>query len=85
MLRDVLQGGIERGDVRPDLDPQLAIDVLKAMYAWNYRLAACRQATAAELSAMMDKQIHVHRPGLAGELKPSPREREGARRAAVGG
>jgi len=57
MLRDVLQGGIERGDVRPDLDPETAIDVLKAAYAWNYRLAACRQATAAELSAMMDKQI----------------------------
>jgi len=57
MLREVLEEGIERGDVRADLDPQLAIDVLKAAYAWNYRLAACREASAAELSAMMDRQI----------------------------
>lgn len=57
MLREVLTGGMERGDVRPDLDPETAVDVLKAAYAWNYRMAACRRATATELSAMMDKQI----------------------------
>jgi AcrR family transcriptional regulator len=57
MLRDVLLEGVERGDVRPDLDPQVAVDLLKAAYAGNYRLAACRGATAAELSAMMDQQI----------------------------
>jgi AcrR family transcriptional regulator len=57
MLRKVLLEGIERGDVRSNLDPQTAIDVLKAAYAWNYRVAARREATAAELSAMMDKQI----------------------------
>jgi AcrR family transcriptional regulator len=57
MLREVLEGGIERGDVRADLDSQLAIDVLKAAYAWNYRTAACREASASELSAMMDRQI----------------------------
>jgi heme/copper-type cytochrome/quinol oxidase subunit 2 len=57
MLREVLRAGIERGDVRPDLDPSTAIDVLKAAYAWNYRMAACRQASATELSAMMDRQI----------------------------
>jgi AcrR family transcriptional regulator len=57
MLHDALQGGIERGDVRADLDPHLAIEVLKASYAWNYRVAACRQAPASELSAMMDAQI----------------------------
>ena len=57
MLHDTLQGGIERGDVRRDLDPDLAIEVLKAAYAWNYRMAACRQAPASELSAMMDQQI----------------------------
>lgn len=59
MLREVLEEGVARGDVRRDLDPQLAIDVLKAAYAWNYRLAACRQASATELSALMDKQIQL--------------------------
>lgn len=57
MLRQVLLDGIERGDVRADLDPQLAIEVLKAAYAWNYRLAAANDAPAAEMSAVMDKQI----------------------------
>jgi len=57
MLHDTLQGGIERGDVRADIDPFLVIEVLKASYAWNYRMAACRGAPSSELSAMMDKQI----------------------------
>lgn len=57
MLRDVLEDGKARGDVRPDLDSNLTIDVLKALYAWNYHIAACGQAEAATLSAEMDKQI----------------------------
>jgi AcrR family transcriptional regulator len=57
MLREVLEDGVRRGDVRPDLDPRLAIDVLKASYAWNYRLAATCGAQAAALSAAMDNQI----------------------------
>ncbi|HWU14906.1 MAG TPA: TetR/AcrR family transcriptional regulator [Caulobacter sp.] len=59
MLREVMEEGVARGDVRRDLDLQLAIDLLKAAYAWNYRLAASRQATATELSAIMDKQIEL--------------------------
>jgi len=57
MLREVLRGGIARGDVRADLDPQLAIDVLKALYAWNYHLAAAHGAEASALSSEMDRQI----------------------------
>jgi AcrR family transcriptional regulator len=57
MLHNTLMGGVERGDVRPDIDPLLAIEVLKALYAWNYRMAACRQASASELSTMMEQQI----------------------------
>jgi AcrR family transcriptional regulator len=57
MLLDTLRDGVERGDVRADLDPVLAMEVLKASYAWNYRMAASRGASASELSAMMDQQI----------------------------
>ncbi|MBO9708665.1 MAG: TetR/AcrR family transcriptional regulator [Caulobacter sp.] len=57
MLREVLEGGVQRGDVRADLDVQVMVDTLKAAYAWNYRIAAARGAGAAELSAVMDKQI----------------------------
>lgn len=57
MLHDTLLGGVERGDVRADIDPFLVIEVLKASYAWNYRMAACRGAPSSELSGMMDQQI----------------------------
>jgi len=58
MLHDVIEDGVRRGDVRPDVDPGLAVDVLKATYAWNYRLAAAGGVVQAiELSAAMDRQI----------------------------
>ena len=57
MLSEVLEDGKARGDVRPDLDCDLAVNVLKAAYAWNYRLAAAGGAQAAELSAAMDEQV----------------------------
>lgn len=57
MLREVLDDGKTRGDVRPDLDSDLTINVLKAAYAWNYRLAAANGAQANELAAAMDQQI----------------------------
>ena len=59
MLRDVLEEGVKRGEVRPDLDPQVAIDVLKAAYAWNYRMAALSggKGDALAMSAAMDRQI----------------------------
>jgi AcrR family transcriptional regulator len=59
MLRDVLEEGVKRGDVRADLDQQVAIDVLKASYAWNYRMAAHDggKGDAPAMSAAMDRQI----------------------------
>lgn len=59
MLRDVLEEGVKRGEVRPDLDQQVAIDVLKAAYAWNYRMAALSggKGDALAMSAAMDRQI----------------------------
>ena len=40
MVRDCLTQGMARGDVRPDIDVELAVDLLVAAYAWNYRRAA---------------------------------------------
>ncbi|MBU4433750.1 MAG: TetR/AcrR family transcriptional regulator [Alphaproteobacteria bacterium] len=59
MLCDVLAEGVKRGEVRADLDRQLAIDVLKAVYAWNYRMAASAggKGDAAAMSAAMERQI----------------------------
>jgi AcrR family transcriptional regulator len=57
MLIDVLRGGVERGDVRKDVDVDLFIDTLLATYVWNYRRAAQDGADAAALIAAMDRQI----------------------------
>ncbi len=61
MLLDVLEEGVRKGEVRGDLDLRLIIDTLKASYAWNYRMAAAAGGNmpAAEMSAVMDKQIAV--------------------------
>ena len=59
MLREVLNEGVRRGEIRPDLDQDVAIDVLKAVYAWNYRMAASSggKGDARVMSAAMDQQI----------------------------
>lgn len=65
MVRGCLEGGIAHGDVRPDADLELAIDLLIAAYAWNFRLAASQDADAARLTALMDEQIGALFAGLA--------------------
>ena len=65
MLEQVLHDGVARGDVRGDLDLGLTVEVLKACYASNYRLAAARGAGAQEMSAAMDKQVALIATGWA--------------------
>ncbi|PIC01424.1 TetR/AcrR family transcriptional regulator [Caulobacter sp. X] len=59
MLLDVLRDGVQRGEVREDLDLLLIADTLKAAYAWNYRMAAAAggRLPADQMSSVMDKQI----------------------------
>jgi AcrR family transcriptional regulator len=65
MVRACLEGGIVHGDVRPDADLELVIDLLIAAYAWNYRLAVSQGVDAARLTSLMDRQIGVIFAGLA--------------------
>jgi AcrR family transcriptional regulator len=65
MLIEGLKAGVEHGDVRPDVDPEVVVDCLMAAYAWNYRLAASQGADAEALTGMMDKQIGVIFEGVA--------------------
>ncbi|MFI4935047.1 MAG: TetR/AcrR family transcriptional regulator [Caulobacterales bacterium] len=65
MVRDCLVNGVARGDVRADIDFELAVDLLIAAYAWNYRLAAAEGADSERLIAAMDRQIGVIFDGLA--------------------
>ena len=59
MLFDVLQDGIDRGEVRADLNLDDVVDVLKATYAWNYRQAAAAGGVgdAEAMTAAMERQI----------------------------
>lgn len=60
LLRDQLIGtlrsGLERGEVRADADLDAFIDLLLAVYAWNYRLAAKTTAEGQRLILAMDQQ-----------------------------
>jgi AcrR family transcriptional regulator len=65
MLAEALAGGVARGEVRPDLDPEIFIDTLLAAYIWNYRRAAQDGADAPALIAEMDRQIGLLFDGVA--------------------
>jgi AcrR family transcriptional regulator len=62
-VRAILQGAIERGEAPPDLDTDLAIEMLVALYGFNY-LRVAEGANAAELTAVMDKQLKLLFEGL---------------------
>ncbi len=61
MLHQVLEGGVARGDVRADVDLDVTVELLKAAYAWNYRLAASRggEGDLSAMSVAMERQIMV--------------------------
>jgi hypothetical protein len=65
MLAEALAGGVERGEVRADADPELFVDTLLAAYVWNYRRAAQDGADAPALIAEMDRQIGLLFEGVA--------------------
>ena len=65
VIREILQQGIERGEVRADLDFQEAIDLMMAAYAWTYRLVVTGDADAKALIAVMDRQIGLIAAGFA--------------------
>ena len=65
MLRDILDGGIARGEVRADADLETFIDALLAAYVWNYRRASHEGAAAPALIAEMDRQIGLLFEGVA--------------------
>jgi AcrR family transcriptional regulator len=65
LVRGWLAEGVQRGDVRPDADFDMIIDLLIGIYGWNYRLAASDGADAARLTAIMDRQVGLLFDGVA--------------------
>ncbi|THD73204.1 TetR/AcrR family transcriptional regulator [Phenylobacterium sp.] len=64
IVRECLTKGVAEGDVDPQVDPQEIVDLLLAAYVWTYRLAAWKGATAAEMTAVMDRQIELIAAGF---------------------
>jgi hypothetical protein len=64
LMAQWLKEGIERGDLRPDLDIPAVVDMLLGLYAWNYRLAPSENADAERLTQVMDQQIGMVFEGL---------------------
>ena len=65
MLRKILARGIETGEVRPDADLDIFMDVVLSCYGMNYRCAVQKGFDTADLIAMMDRQINVAIRGVA--------------------
>ena len=65
MVLECLHEGVSRGDVRREIDLDLAVDLLVGTYAWNYRLAAAEGADAQRLTDLFDRQVGLIFEGLA--------------------
>jgi TetR/AcrR family transcriptional regulator, cholesterol catabolism regulator len=65
MLADTLVGGIDRGEVRADVEVEVFVDTLMAAYMWNYRLAPQEGADAQAMIAAMDRQIGLLFDGVS--------------------
>jgi TetR/AcrR family transcriptional regulator, cholesterol catabolism regulator len=65
MVRDCLVEGVRRGDVRPDAEIELVVDLLIAAYAWNYRQAAAQPVRPEQLTDLFDRQVGVIFAGLS--------------------
>jgi AcrR family transcriptional regulator len=57
IIRGILAEGVAAGDVRSDVDLGEIIALLVAAYAWTYRLVITREADAAAMIEVMDRQI----------------------------
>jgi AcrR family transcriptional regulator len=64
LIEDCLSTGMAQGDVDPAADPRAIIDLLLAAYAWTYRLAAWKDASAEAMIAVMDQQIGLIAKGF---------------------
>ena len=63
-MGELLRAAIERGELAANLDVDLVIETLVALYGFNY-LRVAEGATAADLTAVMDRQLKLLFEGLA--------------------
>ena len=64
MVRSLLRSGVERGDVRSDVEVDHIIDLVLAAYAWGYRRLITEDADTASLIAAMDRHLGLIAEGF---------------------
>jgi AcrR family transcriptional regulator len=62
----LLREGIANGELDPNTDLDALVDLIRAAYAWNYRLAARQTVAADQLIALMDAQVDMIFYGVRG-------------------
>jgi AcrR family transcriptional regulator len=65
LFREALEHGVAAGEVRPDIDLDLFVDMLFAVYLRNYRTASYETLTPEQLSALTERQLAVMFQGVA--------------------
>lgn len=63
-LRLALLAGVESGEIARDVDVDLLIDLLLAIYAWNFRLAAREPVDAETLIVLSQRQVGLLLDGI---------------------
>jgi len=59
LFRECVQGGVASGDVRPDLDVDLLVETLLAVYLRNYRKAYYERLDPDALSGLIERQVQL--------------------------
>lgn len=68
---NILQGGIDRGELRPDIDIDVAVRSVAAIYAFNY-LRVADGADVAAMTASAEEQLKLLFEGLKTRPGPNP-------------
>lgn len=61
----LLREGVANGEIHPDTDLEAFVDLVRAAYAWNYRLAARDTVAVETLIAVMERQVDTLFDGIA--------------------
>ena len=64
LMRSILQLGVERGEVRADIDIDLAVKMIFALYTRNLRQSIYGGLTSVEASERLEPQLTILRDGL---------------------
>jgi len=62
--RNALMDGVGTGEIKPCTNIDLVIDMVRAIYAWNYRLAAREPVDAEHLASLANSQLDLLFEGL---------------------